>query len=207
MDELGTADLDGEGRALPGSGTIKLSEIKTEFGRGNNLRDYYGVASGIPSSGIIKVTDFYGKSSGPITYPPYGNYGTGGPPLKESWRDDPAGLTVFMDSVPGTGQGTPLSFPDTAGAVGSSIYGAYDEVPGWLLFVGPSTSSDVTAFKKYRRIAVRVDGQSQIYYTGSNWELRSFDGWNYACYVQPEVGAVIRDALDRNRPFYLSLSN
>ena len=56
-----------EDRKLPPSGTIKLSEIKTEFNKGNNLKAYYGVASGIPSSGTIKVTDFYGKeASSPV---------------------------------------------------------------------------------------------------------------------------------------------
>ena len=52
-----------EDRKLPPSGTIKLSEIKTEFNNGNNLTGYYGVATGIPSNGTIKVTDFYGKEA------------------------------------------------------------------------------------------------------------------------------------------------
>ena len=52
-----------------------------------------------------------------------------------------------------------------------------------------------------------MSGQSQIYYTGSNWELRSFNGWNYAAYIQSDAGDAVRDALDRNRTFYVSLSN
>lgn len=48
--------------ALPSSGTITLNQIKAEFGRGNNLRDYLG-AGGAPSSGNLKITDFYGRSS------------------------------------------------------------------------------------------------------------------------------------------------
>jgi hypothetical protein len=48
---------------LPGSGTIKLSEIKTEFGKGNNLLDYLG-EGGVTSSAPVKLTDFYGASSG-----------------------------------------------------------------------------------------------------------------------------------------------
>ena len=51
---------------LPGSGTIRLSQIKTEFGGANNLKDYYGAASGIPNSGTIKLTDFYGKEKPPL---------------------------------------------------------------------------------------------------------------------------------------------
>ena len=62
MAEVGTTDI--TEFTLPGSGTIELSQIKSEFNKGNNLTAYYGAASGIPSSGTIKVTDFYGKSAG-----------------------------------------------------------------------------------------------------------------------------------------------
>lgn len=61
---------------LPGSGTLALSDIKTEFaglGGGNNLTDYYrspgGVVpdtslnAGVPTSGNISITDFYGASA------------------------------------------------------------------------------------------------------------------------------------------------
>lgn len=57
-----------ETRKLPTSGTIKLSQIKSEFNKGNNLVDYLGVTTGIPSNPPIKITDFYGKeSTQPIT--------------------------------------------------------------------------------------------------------------------------------------------
>ena len=60
--------------ALQTSGAISLTDIQTEFG-GNNpisLDEYYGAASGIPSSGAISMNQFYGKSSaivfdGPLT--------------------------------------------------------------------------------------------------------------------------------------------
>lgn len=58
-------------RELPGSGTIKLSEVKTEFEKGNNLLDYLG-EGGVTSSAPLKLTDFYGTSaSAPAssTYP------------------------------------------------------------------------------------------------------------------------------------------
>lgn len=52
--------------ALQGSGQIKLSEIATEFGGSapHRLSEYYGAASGVPSSGEIQLAaDFYGTSS------------------------------------------------------------------------------------------------------------------------------------------------
>jgi len=70
--------------ALPGSGTIKLSDIKTEFSGGNNLTSYYrngsyvpdyAQNSGVPTSGSISLTDFYGASDVPPAqiYAPTGN--------------------------------------------------------------------------------------------------------------------------------------
>jgi hypothetical protein len=44
---------------LPASGTIRLSQVKTEFDKGNNLLDYLG-EGGVTSSAPLKLTDFYG---------------------------------------------------------------------------------------------------------------------------------------------------
>lgn len=51
--------------ALPNTGSISLSDIQTEFGGSNpiSLSEYYGVATGVPSSGSISFSDFYGKSN------------------------------------------------------------------------------------------------------------------------------------------------
>lgn len=52
--------------ALQSSGQIKLSEIATEFGgtAPHAMSEYYGAASGVPSSGEIKLgADFYGTSN------------------------------------------------------------------------------------------------------------------------------------------------
>ena len=52
--------------ALQSSGQIKLSEIAAEFGGSapHALSEYYGAASGVPSSGEIQLAaDFYGTSA------------------------------------------------------------------------------------------------------------------------------------------------
>lgn len=52
--------------ALQSSGQISLANIATEFGGSapHALSEYYGAASGVPSSGEIKLaTDFYGTSN------------------------------------------------------------------------------------------------------------------------------------------------
>ena len=55
--------------ALPNSGAISMGQIKGEFNKGNSLSGYYGAASGIPTSGAISYSDFYGKSSGGSSHP------------------------------------------------------------------------------------------------------------------------------------------
>ena len=60
--------------ALPSSGVLTLNDIQTEFGGTNpiDLSEYYrggglvpdtAVNSGIPTSGVISVTDFYGATN------------------------------------------------------------------------------------------------------------------------------------------------
>jgi hypothetical protein len=50
--------------ALQGSGTISIGDIATEFEdtAPHSLSEFYGVATGIPASGVISVSDFYGAS-------------------------------------------------------------------------------------------------------------------------------------------------
>ena len=68
-------------RDLPASGTIKLSEVKAEFGKGNNLLDYLG-EGGVTGSPPLKLTDFYGTSAVP-------------PPLFDVTTDLPGYKTTF----------------------------------------------------------------------------------------------------------------
>lgn len=51
--------------ALQTSGAISLADIQTEFGGSNpiSISEYYGAASGIPTSGTISISDFYGASN------------------------------------------------------------------------------------------------------------------------------------------------
>ncbi len=51
--------------ALQSSGQITIKDIADEFGGSepHTLSEYYDAASGVPSSGMITVSDFYGKSA------------------------------------------------------------------------------------------------------------------------------------------------
>jgi len=50
--------------ALPDTVPIRQSQVKAEFGKGNNLLDYLG-EGGVTSSPPLKLTDFLGTSSAP----------------------------------------------------------------------------------------------------------------------------------------------
>lgn len=51
--------------ALQTSGAISLANVQTEFGGVNpiSISEYYGKVAGIPASGTISLSHFYGKSN------------------------------------------------------------------------------------------------------------------------------------------------
>lgn len=57
---------------LQSSGLISLLDIQNEFGGSNpiGIDEYYGVAPGIPASGLISLDDFYGASACDTTTAP-----------------------------------------------------------------------------------------------------------------------------------------
>lgn len=50
---------------LPSSGAISLLDVATEFGgtSPHALNEYYAAAAGVPASGVISLSDFYGKAN------------------------------------------------------------------------------------------------------------------------------------------------
>ena len=51
--------------ALQSSGAISINDVAGEFGGStpHSLSEYYSAASGVPSSGAISLSDFYGTSA------------------------------------------------------------------------------------------------------------------------------------------------
>lgn len=51
--------------ALANTGPLSLSDIQTEFGGSDpiSLSEYYAAATGVPASGTISISDFYGTSA------------------------------------------------------------------------------------------------------------------------------------------------
>lgn len=53
---------------LQGSGRITLKDVAGEFGGStpHNLSEYYAAATGVPGTGPIRLSNFYGKSNNPL---------------------------------------------------------------------------------------------------------------------------------------------
>ena len=80
--------------ALPSSGPLSIGDIAGEFGGvvPHALSEYYGAAAGVPASGAIAISDFYGTSS--VIDPAYtqvNNSATG-------WSESPAGALTTASS-------------------------------------------------------------------------------------------------------------
>ena len=67
---------------LPSSGELSFSMIQAEYGGSHpiKLTEYYGKSSGLPASGKIAVNDFYGETYAPdsdaVTVDPASNTST-----------------------------------------------------------------------------------------------------------------------------------
>lgn len=97
--------------ALQTSGKISLIDIQGEFGGSapHTLKEYYGAASGIPTSGTISIKDFYGAS-------------------------DVVTVTVLLVAGGGGGGSGQDGRPAGGGGAGGVLYGTMNIAPGTYSF-------------------------------------------------------------------------
>ena len=218
MDELGTADI--EEFRLPDSGTIKLSQIKTEFKKGNNLTSYYGVVSGIPSSGIIKVTDFYGKQVDTTPVAPSGSY-SGAITHYQTTDPDNPGTPQFAYSnlwwCNGTGNGYPTSWGNQAGVFGADKASWNDCVSRKVAIQGQTAA--VNAYYPYLRIGPTQGPADYRDYSGS-WANRRLDNLLvnsntnnpletqfYTDFSNKSAAEYLYSIMQAGKSFYIAVSN
>ena len=206
---------------LPDQGEIQLSQIKSEFNKGNNLTAYYGVTGGIPSSGRIKLTDFYGKPDGPTPTPPSGYYYRSLTVWRNQKGKDENGLGYFwVVSFSGQVEGYPSQFPVRAGYLQSTTTPDYPPQGGSSLFMFQSVQ-DSAFYNSYEKAYIQPDSWSSEseYYTswadGSAEEMSN----NYTDPLSPtqtilysrasntQLGVAARTAIDRGEGFSIRLSN
>ena len=159
--------------ALQSSGAISLQDIATEFGGStpHSLSEYYGVASGVPSSGTISLSDFYGTSgdstptNGLIMYMKPDNYSSG-----NTWNDS-AGTNNQMSKV-----GSP-SYTSS-----SPQYFTTSNNNFWQVTTRPTGSYGSATFCAWvYRSATKTQGIFDIRYgNGTQWGMEcGYDGQEF----------------------------
>lgn len=210
-----------EGYDLPGSGTIKLSQIKTEFNKGNNLKAYYGVTSGIPSSGTIKVTDFYGKSAGGDPVAPSGNYNSAYITQYQTTDPDNIGAIQFGYQTfwwcAGKGGGNPTKWGDEAGVFGADKQD-YPNCSTRKVSVQGQTSS-LNNYYPYLKVGPTQGPGDYRDFAGtwSNgrindmWEVGNAAGGtfskSFSAFSNKDAADYLWSIMQQGLPFYIAVSN
>lgn len=218
MDELGTTDI----RKLPDSGRISLSEIQGEFNKGNNLTDYYGVASGIPSSGTIKLTDFYGKEQGGGGNPvaPSGSYSSSRITHWQTTDPDAIGSIQFSYSnlywCNGTGSGNPVSWGNEAG-VFAADRDNYGDCPVRKVSVEGNSESMSNAYP-YLTVGPTQGPSDYRRYSGS-WFYEQRDNYyqtgtggpvvrrSYTSFSSKTAAEYLWSIMQQGLPFFITVSS
>lgn len=101
--------------ALPSSGAITHAMIQQEFGGSNpiGLNEYYGVATGVPTSGTISNSDFYGTQA-----------------VKETLITCGQPFNVSLATRKGYGQANKTAFFHPESAQGFEAFGSSSVVSG-----------------------------------------------------------------------------
>lgn len=112
--------------ALQSSGMISLTDIATEFGGSvpHALNEYYGVATGIPASGMISLSDFYGAAS---------SSGTGGSEATGtlSPSDDQSSTSHYRKGF-GAQDKCDFYYPESVGGTHHDAYGSLTNTTGLI---------------------------------------------------------------------------
>jgi hypothetical protein len=132
--------LDIQPAALPDSGEIRLSQVKSEFSKGDNMLDYLGAASGVPSSPPLKLTDFYGKSSGGGGTPPSNFAGLYDGPITDQFSNSGVSWKLRNTSI-----GTVS--PSKGGNVYIAMYNG--KYPCWWAKSRSEADALIAKFKSY----------------------------------------------------------
>ena len=98
---------------LPASGTMSMSQVATEFSKTPPMvfSALYGITQGIPASGTMSLSNFYGKTAGPSA-PSTPMYGTG---VLETYNESSVLALVTTPHTYTSGQNITLNQSDNYG--------------------------------------------------------------------------------------------
>ena len=193
--------------AMQSSGAISLSDVQDEWDGNNpiNISEYYDVDSGVPASGEISLSDFYGTSS--YVVPQWFSNFTLGVNVFDNFNSP----RFTYDYVkPRTGNPS-STWPTSAGTVGLWIEDLGDDNVNaggdpWLCVTGSNS-----AIKQYSR--VRINGgtiYSGFWATYSVENLQRSQGTlgapsQVTAFINSSAGAVVKSAMLGNSSLSLEL--
>lgn len=150
---------------LQSSGAITLTNIQTEFGGTApiSISEYYAVATGIPASGTISISQFYGKSS----IAGRGVFAGGSTP-----NPAPAQWTAYntMDYVTISTAGNATDFGDLAS--GLFDVGSCSSTTRGLFAGGLQTSPSVSYYSGIYYITLATTGNTSVFGALSTFKTR-----------------------------------
>lgn len=199
-------------KLLPSSGRLTLNDIKSEFNKSTNLKSYYGVASGIPSSGTIKITDFYGKAAGGGGSPPPSGSSPNvldlAAPNYTMTANTTTGYQVRITYRGGTGGGSNFPFTGTFGV--GTISNSFDLGPFYPTSIG--TAHDpvqaVEYYNQYRNIQVGTSKYSGPKYNClGKWGYYEVSGAYFIECNQVDAGAEIKRILGTGNKLHIQLTD
>lgn len=169
---------------LQSSGAISLANVQAEFGGSNpiSISEYYGAASGVPSSGTISLSNFYGKSAYNPPTEIQRNYFASA--YSSSW-----GLSW---STSGHQAGDLYLLAVFKGKIGSTASGAISTPSGWTLLQTANwvrSSSPVARMEASLFYRTSVTGSVTITNSGSyEGQSACLSVWRYATIKQSTNG-------------------
>lgn len=110
--------------ALPNTGAISIGDIAAEFGgvSPHSLSEYYSAGSGIPTSGEISVSDFYGASAATFIEATGGSVSTSGNYKFHTFTSGSSQFNVTQTASGGASNVIDLCLVAGAGGGGESYY-------------------------------------------------------------------------------------
>jgi hypothetical protein len=172
---------------LQSSGTISLSDIQTEFGGSNpiSISEYYAAAAGLPASGEISISDFYGLSfdttppvitlagANPYLVPSGGSYSEPGATADggETVSVNTSNLTSTIQTSGGNGD-VVYSATDAAGNIGYAIrtvkYPVREPATGYAFSQSPSTQFVDPGWCINRGLQFRLSWNGTLLYSSTS---------------------------------------
>lgn len=187
---------------MQSSGAISLSHVQGQFGSSfKSLSNCYGIAAGVPTSGVIALTNMYGKAA---SIPSVGSISTSNVSTHVSSQNGAISLSSLFTDV----YGAPFTY--SAPTFNASIFNSASVSSGVLSFAVPgnrfasSAPISVTVTNRFGRTATisypfRITGSNIVFSNiGSTSLTNNTTSYNMASYFTDFSGTGLSYTITNN---------